>query len=117
MTTMFNPNYHITPNILKDIKQIGILIGEFNSTNLNLFVENKLKFNSRSHSVHASISIEGNPLNLTEIRSLLKNSSKNLKDTQKEVVNYNNALDLVFNTIGAILAFLVLNIKKKVKRR
>jgi Fic family protein len=92
---MFNPNFNITPKILNNTKQIGILIGEFNSTNINLFTENKLKFNSRSHSVHASVSIEGNPLNLTEIRSLLKKNPKNSKNTQKEVVNYNNALEYI----------------------
>lgn len=43
-------------------------------------------------SSHASTSIEGNPLPLTDVKRLIKLNPKNLRDTEKEVLNYNNIL-------------------------
>jgi Fic family protein len=42
--------------------------------------------------VHASTSIKGNPLSLTEVRRLLKSDPTHGRDSEKEVLNYNTAL-------------------------
>ncbi len=43
-------------------------------------------------SSYASTSIEGNPLPLTEVRKILKSKPDNIRDSEKEVLNYNEAL-------------------------
>ena len=43
-------------------------------------------------SAHASTSIEGNPLPLTDVRRLLKNTPAHIRDTEREILNYNRAL-------------------------
>lgn len=48
---------------------------------------------ARSLSTHASTSIEGNPLPLTEVRAILKSRPQNLRDTEREVLNYNTVLE------------------------
>ncbi|OGS22368.1 MAG: hypothetical protein A2252_02160 [Elusimicrobia bacterium RIFOXYA2_FULL_39_19] len=47
---------------------------------------------AREISAFSSTSIEGNPLPLTAVKQILKNLPQNITDSQKEVVNYNDAL-------------------------
>jgi len=47
---------------------------------------------AREISAYSSTSIEGNPLPLTEVRKILKNAPQNARNSEIEVLNYNNAL-------------------------
>lgn len=52
----------------------------------------EMEIRAREVSSHASTSIEGNPLPLTDVKQLIKLNPKNLRDSEKEVLNYNNIL-------------------------
>ena len=58
-----------------------------------------LKYTARELSVFASTSIEGNPLALTDVKLILKNKPTHLRDTEREIVNYNKALEYVYAKI------------------
>ena len=93
--------YTITDKILHIIRQVGEAIGEIKSANItssNLVI---LEHKARVLSSFASTSIEGNPLPLTDVKKLLKNSPKQIRDTQKEVINYNKALVYVNKKVKA----------------
>ncbi len=47
---------------------------------------------AREISAFSSTSIEGNPLPLTDVKRILKNRPENVRDSEKEVLNYNKAL-------------------------
>jgi Fic family protein len=51
-----------------------------------------LEMEAIQNSSYASTSIEGNPLPLTEVKNLIKHRPKNIRDTEKEVLNYNDTL-------------------------
>lgn len=89
---MFDPKYTISPKLLENIKRITVLIIELNNRKLPKVV--LMDFVRRAHeiSAHASTSIEGNPLPLTEVKEILKNHPKHVRDSEREVLNYNKAL-------------------------
>ncbi len=89
---MFNPRYFITPRLLRDIKDITVLVHELNRLAVPEVVLMHRQTEARSISTYASTSIEGNPLPLTDVRRLLKNQPAQLRHSEREVVNYNNAL-------------------------
>jgi DNA-directed RNA polymerase subunit F len=43
-------------------------------------------------------SIEGNPFPLTEVKKILKHASENIRDSEREIFNYNQALEYL-NTL------------------
>jgi len=47
---------------------------------------------ARAVSTYASTSIEGNPLPLTEVKKILKSKPTHIRNSEKEVINYNQAL-------------------------
>ena len=53
-----------------------------------------MEFEQRANSLssYASTSIEGNPLPLTEVKKILKSRPQNIRDSEREVLNYNNVL-------------------------
>jgi len=53
----------------------------------------RLERDAREISAYSSTSIEGNPLPLTEVKKIIKNEPQNLRDSEKEVLNYNKALE------------------------
>ncbi|MBP9503440.1 MAG: Fic family protein [Candidatus Promineofilum sp.] len=89
---MFNPRYTITPKLLRDIKDITVLVHELNRQVIPEVVLMHRQAEARSISTYASTSIEGNPLPLTDVKRLLKNQPAHLRHSEREVVNYNNAL-------------------------
>lgn len=89
---MFLPKYTITEKILKSIKKITVLIHKLNDKNLPKTVLVKLQEKAEAVSTYASTSIEGNPLPLTEVRQILKNKPESIRDSEREVLNYNNIL-------------------------
>lgn len=61
---------------------------------------------ARSLSTHASTSIEGNPLGLTDVKRILKHRPEHIRDTEREVLNYNEALEFIYAKVKAKAAFL-----------
>ena len=88
----FSPNYTITPRLLKNIKRIAVIIAGLNQVKYPKPVLRSLEAEARTISSHSSTRIEGNPLPLTEVRRLLKAHPQNLRDSEKEVLNYNQTL-------------------------
>ncbi len=92
---MFSPKYTITDLLLSNITRINSLISELNNRRFPKIVLFDFERKAREMSTHASTSIEGNPLPLTDVKRILKQNPVNLRDTEKEVVNYNHALELL----------------------
>lgn len=90
---MFNPRYTITDQLLANITQINTLIRDLNDRRFPKVILIEFERKAREISAHASTSIEGNPLPLTDVKKILKNRPINIRDTEKEVLNYNQALE------------------------
>lgn len=89
---MFRPKYTITDRLLANIKSINSLVNELNNKRFPNIVLLELERSAREVSTYASTSIEGNPLPLTEVKKILKSAPFHLRDSEKEVLNYNQAL-------------------------
>ncbi|OGD85916.1 hypothetical protein A3B51_01600 [Candidatus Curtissbacteria bacterium RIFCSPLOWO2_01_FULL_41_18] len=89
---MFQPKYTITDNLLANIKRINALISELNSRRFPNVILVEFEKTALAVSSYASTSIEGNPLPLTEVKKILKSKPANIRDSEKEVLNYNQAL-------------------------
>lgn len=89
---MFQPKYTITDGLLANIKRINTLVDELNNRRFPHVVLVELEKTARAVSAYASTSIEGNPLPLTEVKKILKSNPAHIKDSEKEVLNYNQAL-------------------------
>ncbi len=89
---MFEPNYQISPFLLERIKEITLLVHVLNQRLVSEVVLVQMLAEARAVSTYASTSIEGNPLPLTQVKRLLKNQPKQLRDSEREVVNYNQVL-------------------------
>ncbi len=90
---MWKPNYHISHKILQSIREIGEVLGGIKASFISEKNYTALKYLARELSVFASTSIEGNPLELTDVKLILKNNPTHLRDTEKEIINYNKALE------------------------
>ena len=89
---MFQPSYTITDRLLENIKRINSLINELNNRRFPNVVLLEFERTARAVSTYASTSIEGNPLPLTEVKKILKSKPQHIRDSEKEVLNYNQAL-------------------------
>jgi Fic family protein len=89
---MFNPKYTISLRLLENIKRISTLVFELNHKRFPKVILMDMLRRAHEVSAHASTSIEGNPLPLTDVRVLLKTTPKKIRDTEREVLNYNQAL-------------------------
>lgn len=97
---MWNPKYQITHLILNNIRQIEEVLGEIKFLHLrNTATLAQIQYKARELSAYASTSIEGNPLSLTDVKRLLKNHPSTARDTEKEILNYNTALDFIYSHI------------------
>ncbi|MCF6234751.1 MAG: Fic family protein [Rhodobacteraceae bacterium] len=92
---MFDPRYTIRPRFLRTIREIGEALGMIRASNLSEARLARLTHAARALSAHASTSIEGNPLPLTDVKRLLKDAPAQARDTEREVLNYNRALEWV----------------------
>ena len=90
---MFTPKYTITDQLLANITGISNLVRDLNDRRFPKIILVELERTAREVSTYASTSIEGNPLPLTEVKKLLKLSPANMRDSEKEVLNYNQALE------------------------
>lgn len=93
MTNTFSPKYTITDKLLANIKHINTLISDLNNRRFPKVVLFEFEKAAREVSAHASTSIEGNTLPLTEVRKILKSRPAYIRDSEKEVFNYNEALE------------------------
>ena len=89
---MFNPKYTITNRLLGNIKRIAEIVTDLNSRSFPRVVLLEMERRARAVSAYSSTSIEGNPLPLTDVKRILKNKSEFVRDSEKEVLNYNKAL-------------------------
>ncbi len=89
---MFQPKYTITDRLLSNIKRINTLVNELNDKRFPHVVLLEFEKVARAVSTYASTSIEGNPLPLTEVKKILKLKPEHIRDSEKEVLNYNHAL-------------------------
>ena len=113
---MFKPKYAISNKILANIKRIAEIVNELNRRQFSKLALAQLEKRAKEISAYSSTSIEGNPLPLTEVKKILKNRPENIRDSEKEVLNYNQALTELNELTRKNKAFfglpLVLNIQK-----
>lgn len=95
----WSPKYTITDKLLLTIREIGEAIGEIKSFNLTGNALAKLELAAEELSSYASTSIEGNPLPLTDVKRLLKSKSSHIRDTEREVLNYNQTLQALYKSV------------------
>ena len=89
---MFHPKYTITDQLLANITQINELVRDLNDRRFPKIILAEFEKIAQAVSTYASTSIEGNPLPLTEVKKVLKSQPNNIRDSEKEVLNYNQAL-------------------------
>ena len=92
---MWNPKYTIRNRLLRTIREVGEVLGEIRSHPISESKFSSLVIEARALSTFASTSIEGNPLPLTDVKRLLKNAPGQMRDTEREILNYNRALEWV----------------------
>jgi len=98
---MFQPFYTITPKLLANIKQVTLLVAELNNKHFSEVVLLDFERRAREVSAHSSTSIEGNSLPLTEVKKIMKQAPEHLRNSEREVLNYNRAL-IHLNTLKEI---------------
>ena len=115
---MFQPRYTITDRLLANIKRINTLVNELNNRRFPNVVLLELERTAREVSSYASTSIEGNPLPLTEVKKILKSKPVHIRESEKEVLNYNQALQDLNNMLDKgevkLSLKLILDIQKQV---
>ncbi|MDO8241151.1 MAG: Fic family protein [Candidatus Moranbacteria bacterium] len=115
---MFEPKYTISNRLLANIKRITEIIADLNSRTFSGVVLAELEKRAREISAFSSTSIEGNPLPLTDVKRILKNRPEHVRDSEKEVLNYNKALvelnNLIEQETHDFDLTLVLNIQKTI---
>jgi len=89
---VFKPKYLITDKLLSQIKRVNELVFELNQKRFPSIVLAEFEKTAVAISSFASTSIEGNPLPLTEVKKILKSKPEYVRDSEKEVLNYNRAL-------------------------
>ena len=118
---MFNPRYTITHSLLENIKQIYSIVQSLNQRLFPHVVLVELQKSAEAVSAYASTSIEGNPLPLTDVKAILKNKPENIRDSEREVLNYNEILKEINQQLSRgripITTNLILQIHKKVTHK
>ncbi len=69
---VWQPKYTITDKLIVTMHRIGEATGELKALRLSSNILAWLELEARELSAHASTSIEGNPLPLTDVKRLLK---------------------------------------------
>lgn len=92
---MVAPAYTISPALLEDLKRIAVLVHDLNGRTPAESVRMELLDEARAVSAYASTTIEGNPLPLTAVKRLLKRAPQRLRQSEREVLNYNAALNRI----------------------
>lgn len=117
---MFDPRYNITPKILENIKKVAVITAELNNKRFPQIILAELEQTARASSSHSSTRIEGNPLPLSEVKKILKIKPQHLRDSEREILNYNKALEklnaLIKKETLEMSKELVLSVHKTVTR-
>ncbi len=92
-------------------------MGELKSFHLSDQDLAKLEIEARELSSYASTSIEGNPLPLTDVKHLLKTQKENVRDTEREVLNYNKALQSLYTDVRSDKFKLNIKTLEKIQRQ
>ena len=90
---MFEPQFMYTDKIVKYIAQIASAKEIISNAKIIPLYDTKLKQDALIKSSHYSTSIEGNPLNLEEVKTLINNNQKPTTKAEQEVLNYFNVLN------------------------
>ncbi len=114
---MFHPKYTITDTLLANIKGINSLVNKLNSRRFPHVVLLELEKTAREVSTYASTSIEGNPLPLTEVKKILKSKPAHIRNSEKEVLNYNQALEELNKKLEEGKVKLSLNLILKIQKQ
>jgi Fic family protein len=118
---MFKPQYEITHALLENIKRVYSLTQALNQRRFPHPVLVELQRDAEAVSSFASTSIEGNPLPLTDVKRILKNRPQNIRDSEREVLNYNEILKEINAKLAKaalpITLSLILQIHKKVTHK
>lgn len=113
----WKPEYTITDKLLLTMREIGEAIGEIKTFDITKKALARLELEARELSSYASTSIEGNPLPLTDVKKLLKNRKEHLRDTEREVLNYNKALQALYTSVRSEKFTLDLKTLKKIQKQ
>ncbi len=97
---LWKPKYIVTDKLLYTIRQIGEAIGEIRSFQFQPGSIALLESQARELSTFASTSIEGNPLPLTDVKRIIKNQPEHVRDTEREIINYNLALQTIYKQVN-----------------
>ncbi len=111
----WKPKYTISDKLLFTIREIGESLGEIKALSLSEQTLAKLELEARELSSYASTSIEGNPLPLTDVKRLLKTKKDAIRDTEREVLNYNTALQSLYGEVRSSSFKLNVNTLEKVQ--
>ena len=114
---MLQPKYTITNSLLANIKRVNFLVHELNNRRFPNIVLLELERIAREVSSYASTSIEGNPLPLTEVKKILKLKPAHIRDSEKEVLNYNQALQDLNNQLDKNAVRLSLDLILKIQKQ
>ncbi|MGI8420307.1 MAG: hypothetical protein ACR2LN_06750 [Candidatus Levyibacteriota bacterium] len=114
---MFQPQYTITDLPLANIKRINCLITELNNNRFPNVELLELERSAREMSAHASTSREGNPLPLTEVKKILKTKPSHTRASEKEILNYHQALQDLNKQIEEGTVKLSLNLILKIQKQ
>ncbi len=118
---MFEPKYEITHALLDNIKRIASLTQALNQRRFPHTVLVELQKDAEAVSSFASTSIEGNPLPLTDVKRILKSTPQNIRDSEREVLNYNEAMKEINGKLGrdaiSVTLSLILQIHKQVTKK
>ncbi len=114
---MFNPRYRITDLLLANIKRINALVNELNNRRFPHVVLVEFEKVARAVSAYASTSIEGNPLPLTEVKKILKSKPGYIRESETEVLNYNQALQELNKKLNDGKVRLSLNLILKIQKQ
>ncbi len=88
----FKPKYSISDLLLANIKRIAEIIVDLNTRRFPGVVLTELEQRAKELSTYSSTSIEGNPLPLTDVKRILKTRPIHIRDSEREVLNYNKAI-------------------------
>lgn len=90
---MFEPQFTYTDKIVNYIAKIASAKEVISNAKIIPLYDTQLKQEALIRSSHYSTSIEGNPLNLDEVETLIKNNQEPTTKAEQEVLNYFNVLN------------------------
>lgn len=92
------------------------IVTGLNSRSFPMVVLLEMERRAREISAYSSTSIEGNPLPLTDVKRILKNKPEYVRDSEREVLNYNKALIELNESIKNKKIFLNISKLEKIQK-